>query len=76
MREGNKLITKSKGIKKSTRMGIMKNKINANGRPVTWSPRGDNRFNLIQQLMYRLKEGGSTFTQHTKDTLVITFTEM
>lgn len=42
MREGNKLITESKRIKKSTQMGIIKNKTNANGRPITWSPRGDN----------------------------------
>lgn len=37
MREVNKLITKSKRIKKSTQMGIMKNKTNANGRPITES---------------------------------------
>lgn len=42
MRDGNKLITKSKRIKKSTETGIMKNKTNANGRPMTWSSRGDN----------------------------------
>lgn len=41
MRKGNKWITKSKRIKKSTQTGIMKNKANANGRPIRWSPRGD-----------------------------------
>lgn len=35
MREGNKWITKSKRIKKSTQMGIMKNKTDANGKPIT-----------------------------------------
>lgn len=43
MREENKLITKSKRIKKSTQTGMMKNKTNANGRPIAWSPGGDNR---------------------------------
>lgn len=37
MRKGNKWITKSKGIKKSTQMGIIKNKIDANGRKITES---------------------------------------
>lgn len=35
LKEGNKWITTSKMIKKSTQMGIMKNKTNANGRPIT-----------------------------------------
>lgn len=41
VREGNKWITKSKRIQKSTQMGITKTKTDANGRPKPESPRED-----------------------------------
>lgn len=37
MKEGNKYIAKSKMIKRSTQMGVMKNKVDVNGKNITES---------------------------------------
>lgn len=77
MREGNKWITKPKGMKKSTQMGIMKNKTDANGQYHRVLEMRITRFYSIQHSMYMLKKWGSTFSQCTKeDTSVMICTKM